>query len=121
MTQSTYIRVIPRDLFNEANLLKCYGQLALYFNDYRFSANPELREPDGDAGFIVSMDDSTGDIWIENLPLYIDGQLYELRRPMNSREPWPLWINNWNWDEPRPVFSDDGSLSDEMLSLLNKP
>jgi hypothetical protein len=114
-----YTRVIPRDLFNEANLLKCYGQLALYFNDYRYSSNPEFKEPDGNEGFIVMMDDNSGETWIDNLQLYIGGKLHRLYRPMNSREPWPLYVSQWDWEEPSAVFNDDGTLSPEMLQLLN--
>lgn len=31
----SYFRVIPRDLFNEASLLKCYGRLAILLDDMR--------------------------------------------------------------------------------------
>ncbi len=31
----TYKRVIPRDLFNEANLLKCYGALWIALDNAR--------------------------------------------------------------------------------------
>lgn len=30
---SSYRRVLPRDLFNEAKLLKCLGQLSLMIHD----------------------------------------------------------------------------------------
>jgi len=50
----SYTRVIPRDLFNEANLLKCYGQI--YIEVERMSL-PDPRayveiEHDGGAFYI---------------------------------------------------------------------
>ena len=39
----TYRRVLPRDLFNEAKLLKCLGQLALIIHDGQDSAGQTVQ------------------------------------------------------------------------------
>lgn len=36
MKLSNYERVVPRDLFNEANLLKCIGKLVLEIEEWVF-------------------------------------------------------------------------------------
>lgn len=116
----SYIRVIPRDLFNEANLLKCYGQLALHIHDHKYTTSPAFADLFADDAFQIEMSMDSGDIFIANLPLTIDGQEYELSRPMNSREPWPLWISGDGIEEPFEVFNPDGSISFLMSSLLNE-
>lgn len=75
-----YARVIPRDLFNEANLLKCYGRLALEVD----------LEHDGGA-FDIQQDPASGALHVANVRLVVRGREVPLFRPLNSREPWPLW------------------------------
>lgn len=64
--KSTYQRVLPRDLFNEAKLLKCLGQLSLLVYEGRL---PLLLQHDTEfsQGFLVAQDRSSGDIFVSNL------------------------------------------------------
>lgn len=121
----TYKRVIPRDLFNEANLLKCYGALWIALDNARGHTaklgelNPVDPSDDysGDA-FAIEMDDATGSISIANIPFTVEGLAYKLSRPLNSRDPYPLYcadefdMHEWS------VFNDDGTLSAEFLDLI---
>lgn len=126
----SYQRVIPRDLFNEANLLKCYGQLALLIHDYKFPTNPRLElEPTlnvndwgdetQDSSFRIEQDDDGG-LCIVNLNLYVNDRLCSLRRPLNARQSFPLYLSLFEWDEPILVFNDDGTFSAEMKKFLDK-
>lgn len=114
----TYVRVLPRDLFNEANLLKCYGQLWLLIEgmgavSFLFDTVDEFR---------VEQDQNDGSLCILNLPLVIGYTSFWLTRPLNSREPWPLYayeIGNDDFDAVA-VFDTDGKLSHAMRDLIAK-
>lgn len=112
----SYIRVIPRDLFNEANLLKCYGQI--YINLERLNL-PHVRFEHFNANdpFDVQQDMGDGGLTIDNIDLTVRGKRLTLRRPINSREPWPLLVIGDD-DEETPVFNDDGTFSADMLAIL---
>lgn len=113
----SYIRVIPRDLFNEANLLKCYGRLWICLEN-RMGRGVEMPE-DVERFEIVQRTDD-GWTYIKNLPLKIGPRSFRLVRPLNSRHSWPLYaeeIDNPDAD-PIEVFDDDGELSQPFRDLL---
>lgn len=114
-----YARVIPRDLFNEASLLKCYGRLWICLDE-----TPDHRAElvhDGRA-FIVWQCEGDGSISILNVKLLLGGKVVNLARPLNSREPWPLWAEaEWCGVDDIRVFDDDGNLSADMLALIRNP
>jgi hypothetical protein len=112
----SYQRVIPRDLFNESSLLKCYGRLYIAL------------EGDGRAGFAVEFADSfdivqredDGFLFVDNLPFRVGEYEYRLVRPLNSRHAWPLYaerIDDSDFDAI-PVFDGSGNLSSDMIALL---
>lgn len=109
-----YIRVIPRDLFNEANLLKCLGRIFINLESADLP-NVELAH-DGEA-FDVQMDESSGALYARNVVLIVRGEPCRLERPLNSREGWPLKLIDEH-DEGTDVFNEDGSFSEEMLAFL---
>ncbi len=117
-----YRREIPRDLFNEAKLLKCLGQLSLILHDAVGIRWPLRLEHDDSEhpGFVIEQDASSGDIYCNNLSLYLgDKGEIELTTPLNSREPYPLMYQAW-WDEGQGnVFTDDGKLSEEFKEWLD--
>lgn len=112
MTIKPYTRVMPRDAFNEGNLLKCLGRLFLLCDDAPTSCElipvPE-REP-----FRIMQDDSTGAITATNVGIYKNGMCHLLWRPLNSREKYPLYIEDGDshiWvfvvDNPDGILSGD--------------
>lgn len=109
----TYLRVIPRDLFNEGNLLKCYGQLHL--NLEKMGMEDCLVYEDG-GPFRVIQDQSDGSTYLSNVQLIVRGEVIPLRRPLNSREPYPLWV--YLPDGEFQVFDDDGSFTPDMVAFL---
>lgn len=114
----TYRRVIPRDLFNEGNLLKCLGALWCKLDDrVDFRA---ARVTHNDEPFDIRQREEDGSLYVENVRLVINGRLFGHRRPLNSRAPWPLYV----WDEfyenaeEVAVFTDEGDLTDEFERLV---
>jgi len=110
-----YERVIPRDLFNEASLLKCVGRLWIETEKYRSVTFFH----DGKA-FDIRQDQGDGSIYIDNVRVFIDDISYSAFRPLNSREPWPLTLvqdtgTGWRQIE---VFTDEGKLTEELERLL---
>lgn len=114
----SYIRAIPRDLFNEANLLKCHGQLFIHLE----GRLPNGGFPEDVSHFEVEQDPNSGALYIVNLPFTIGRRQFRLTRPLNSRNPWPLYVECP--DDPEfeviAVYNENGSLTDEMESLVNE-
>lgn len=117
----SYLRVIPRDLFNEANLLKCLGQVYLKLEVLNLP-NVELVHTNEDRPFDVRQDPSDGALWVRNIALRKGRhKRWWFRRPLNSREPWPLYlIDIGDWVE-YPVFTDEGEFTPEFLLFLKDP
>lgn len=113
----TYRRVIPRDLFNEANLLKCYGQL--YLELEKLGLQDCLVHKDEEGYFRVKQWQDDGSLSLQNVILVVRGEQISLYRPLNARSPYPLWAIIVGGDELQ-VFNADGTLSDEMREFLTK-
>lgn len=111
----TYTRVIPRDLFNEANLLKCLGRLWIVLE--RTSLPAYLEGPKPGEPFRIEQDESDGSIFAANVRLRVRGMVWPLSRPINSREPWPLYGETLD-GETVEVFTDEGELSPEFLEAI---
>lgn len=102
-----YQRVLPRDLFNEANLLKCVGKLALLVED---GLIPGIECRFNGGRFQVEQDDSDGSTYVANVQFIVKktNTLLEFKRPLNSREPWPLELVTEEHTER--VFDETGNL-----------
>lgn len=115
----SYIRVIPRDLFNEANLLKCMGQLYIALEN---TANCLARYDVEDVEYFdIRQNSEDGSIYVANISFSIAGRLYDLSRPLNSRQAWPLYLSNLDDADfdPIAVFDEAGNLSAQMLALVS--
>ena len=112
----TYRRVIPRDLFNEASLLKCLGRL--YIVTENLAAVTIFHSEN--QPFAIDQDQADGSIWCSTVRIEIKGRRYVHRRPLNSREPWPLYVYPASGDEGDEidVFDDDGNLSPDFKALI---
>lgn len=111
----TYFRVIPRDLFNEGDLLKCFGQLYLGLEKIRMEHL--LVHTDEQGYFQVAQSQDDGSLWLKNVQLIVRGQIVTLSRPLNARSKYPLWLTSGDDVEIR-VFDDAGNLSQDMLKFL---
>ncbi len=116
----SYLRVIPRDLFNEAKLLKCLGQLALIIHDgVRVPRGLSLDHENEEDGFRIDQDSNTGALYCENLTCYCSGRMIGLRSPYNSKDAFPLQFNVGDEIDGR-VFDESGALSDDFRSALSE-
>jgi hypothetical protein len=115
----SYTRVIPRDLFNEAKLLKCLGQLALLLHEGKGIRWPLwLVFADPEKGFVIDQNTASGGLFCTNLTLYLKEMEVCLFSVYNSKSPFPLLFDGGN-DGEGDVFNDDGSLSEEFSQWLD--
>lgn len=113
----SYNRVIPRDLFNEGNLLKCYGQIYIELETMR-EADAALVEGDIENGFHIEQDEDDGSISIVNVHLEVRGTRYPLRRPLNARGSYPLYLSVGEDEDEIAVFCEAGRFTEEMKAFL---
>lgn len=114
----TYARVIPRDLFNEAKLLKCLGRLALLHHE-GWTPKGFVIENDG-SPFAIDLNDN-GLTVVSGLSVYVtdgsnvfDLDLYSI---YNYKDHYPLSV----YDMERghiEVFNEDGDLRTEFYEYV---
>lgn len=112
-----YTRIIPRDFFNEAKLLKCLGRLSLFVLDKKKNAesiliNEVLLEP----GFKVVLTDC-GHLKVENFITTIKGERYSFYTPYNSKRNYPLLTTTPTGEEIK-VFDEEGDFTKDFKKLL---
>jgi hypothetical protein len=100
------LRVLPRDAFNDANLLKCIGKITLDIEDgicteltYQYNGKP----------FNIQQDESDGSTYVTNIVFITSkGRKIKHRRPLNSREDWGLYwiVDNIEYE----VFEEYGTV-----------
>lgn len=112
---SRYIRVLPRDLFNESSLLKCLGRLSLLIEDGMAPEGMSL-EHSGLLGFEIDQDPGSGDIYCRNLLLVAKGGRALVWRSLNSRGKWPVHIIG---EEEIEIFNEEGNFTPEFLAWAN--
>lgn len=107
----SYRRVAPRDLFNEAKLLKCLGRLALLIHDGRAPRGLSFEESGGPFIIDQSID---GDLSVEEGITFTAGRTsLRLATPYNNREAWPLLLIDDDLGSIG-VFDEEGNLSAEF-------
>lgn len=116
----SYTRTLPRDLFNEADLLKCWGRLWTSLDDMGWrntSIAPEVADD-----FTIVQDGGSGAIAALGLRLLIDGVEHWVERPLNSRRPWALRITGAEGVtgdfEEIEVFDERGEFTQAMRGLV---
>lgn len=112
----TYQRVLPRDLFNEAKLLKCIGQVMLLAHDHNLPIEFNLVPDLGYNGFVIDQYESDGSLYVANHDFTINGDVYHICIPLNSRDNYPLKISVGG--EEFDVFNENGEFTSEFLYML---
>ena len=118
----SYQRVIPRDLFNEAKLLKCMGQLALLVHDdvmqeglnIEINYNGDAYDYDYDEGFCVYQDPNSGNIGVGNLAVRINNERYIFETRHNSKDNYPLECTVDGY-ECIQVLNEQGQFDQEFI------
>lgn len=116
----TYQRVLPRDLFNEAKLLKCLGKLIVEIENknlpiaHAFEANA--------AGFSVGQDENDDSIFVSNIRFYAHsdaGKRLYFFTGLNARNEWPLQCTDFNQRDTLHVFNSQSELSEAFINWVN--
>lgn len=110
----TYTRVIPRDFFNEAKLLKCMGLLSLMILDNKTPCDIRIQE-DGEPFQIELTED--GSLFVANYPVFVKDTLCLFKTTYNSKANYPL-ICEYDYCEYR-VFDESGNWDEEFLEFIN--
>lgn len=125
-----YQRVLPRDLFNEAKLLKCLGRLALMIENgafyplmVRFRHGPDEDDPDAyeDSyvpGFDIRQWPDDGGLYVHNLDFLVVDTVVPLRSSYNSKLQYPLLYEDEGHTCFGEVFYNDGNLALGFMSFL---
>ena len=112
----SYERVIPRDLFNEANLLKCLGKVFINLENKPFGKIDVQMGNDGEA-FDIQQNPEDGSTFCSNVVLLKNGHDIPMFRPLNSRQEWSLMCHDNDGDEIF-IFDDFGNFSEEFVEFL---
>jgi len=112
-----YSRVVPRDFFNEAKLLKCLGRLSLFMLERAWISDVIGVDESGlDDGFDIHQNQD-GDIYVANYVVYLHrGGKIDLLTRLNSKKNYPLLYIYDN--ELGTVFDEEGNLSEEFKTFL---
>lgn len=102
----SYRRVLPRDLFNEAALLRMLGVITLNILDKPGQVPLSYENLGGP--FVIEQDPNDGSIRCTSLKFFYGQDPVEFFRPLNARATWALYAVYKN--QELPVFDDDGEL-----------
>jgi len=108
----SYQRVLPRDLFNEAKLLKCVGLVCLKILDNQTPCHMSHNEVEG--GFEIELMDE-GSLFISNLHIAIKGKIFLFKTTYNSKSNYPLFLQYKFVDHP--VFDEKGNWDPEFIEF----
>lgn len=109
------MRVIPRDLFNEAKLLKCLGQLALHVHDGIAPNNIFIFETELEQGFNIMQNPDDGSIYVENFLCSISSKEVHFYTPLNAKSNYPLMF--CYEEEGDRVFDNNGIFTKEFIDF----
>jgi len=113
----SYFRVIPRDLFNEAKLLKCLGKLSLLHVDRMLPEGFEVALDYDNRPFGVEQDPASGSLLAANVLVTWNGERVHCYTTLNNKNAWPLFFET-EAGECDKVFTEDGELSDEFKAAF---
>lgn len=113
---SNYKRVIPRDLFNEAKLLKCVAFISLLIHDEKIKGL-NVNHEYSSKGFEIIQDDSDGSISIENLHFFDgNGTPAYFSTTMNDKSNFPL-VLDYKGEQYFP-FNEEGKYQLDKAKFL---
>jgi hypothetical protein len=113
-----YTRVIPRDFFNEAKLLKCMGILSLKILDCQLPEGIEITISESGNPFNIQLSDD-GSLYVANYQIKVNGQIVEFHTTYNSKSNYPFYASV-DYCEYQ-VFDDGGEFTDEFIEQFKVP
>lgn len=116
----SYFRVVPRDLFNEAKLLKCLGQISLHILDNKNCCSEHIADflIDEKSGFKIEQNPLEGSIYSDNYKVLLkrNEEYIDLFHPLNCKLAYPLCFRHGDTEDF--VFNQDGTFHEAFLDLL---
>lgn len=113
-------RIIPRDFFNEAKTLKCYGRLSCIIHDgfdrAKRTCPTSLTIDETNDAFLVVQDIEDGSLYVANYPVRYKGKAYPVRVDYNSDEPYPMYMKIG--EDEVYVFTASGTLTRDFVRSL---
>lgn len=109
----TYQRVIPRDFFNEAKLLKCLGQLSLKILDNDVPEGIKIEIDHYGEPFDISLMDE-GSLCVMNHSISINEYPVIFKTTYNSKEAYPFYCECDG--EDFLVFNNIGEFTEEFIN-----
>jgi hypothetical protein len=110
----SYQRVIPRDFFNEAKLLKCMGQLSLKILDGMLPDGVKIRIDECGLPFDVHQTDD-GRLFLNDYDVTINDTYVSMSTTYNSKDSYPLVC--YHDDVETTVFDENGNFTEEFIEL----
>lgn len=111
-----YERVKPRDLFNEAKLLKCMGRFWLLVQDELLPYKVNLdHNTINNKGFHIIQDGSDASIFIGNITVEVEGVNIFLYANYNNKSNYPFFA--MLEEECYRVFDEDGNFTEDFLKM----
>lgn len=110
-----YKRVIPRDLFNEAKLLKCLGKLSLNIHNSKFPGGVEISVAHDGRPFRI-MQHIDGSLYCTNLVFSVENSILDFQTTYNRKDNWPFYLNHDNIEYE--VFDDEGEYTEEFIEAI---
>lgn len=112
-----YTRIIPRDMFNEAKLLKCMGVVALKILDRMLPEGVTIHiEESGQPFDIVQLSD--GELTIINYPVLVNGLEMVFKTAYNSKDNYPLYFEYGDYEQER-VLDERGEFTSEFIEIAH--
>lgn len=111
----SYVRVLPRDLFNEAKLLRELAFLTLLCYDEQ-AGGLEFEHDEPENGFRIELDVDNCELYVENLRFSIGEERVHLGTNYNSRSQHPLHFECG--EKSGFVFESEKVFTDEFKELI---
>lgn len=115
---ANYFRKLPRDLFNEAKLLKCIGRLVLLIHDNQAINGMKFRELVEGAPFDNDLTND-GYLYIRSIEFYIGETILYFKTQYNAKSNYPLYLEYDLTNTDIPVFDDEGNYTKEFIEVVN--
>lgn len=112
MGTTQYSRVIPRDFFNEAKLLKCMGVLSLAILDRKLPKGMEVKIEETGEPFEICLSDE-GSLFVSNYPTAVNGERVIFKTTYNSKSNYPFYCETQ--DIEVCVFDESGNFDSEFI------
>lgn len=109
-----YQRVLPRDLFNEAKLLKCLGRLVLLIHDRKIPFIGEVIH-DGEP-FIIALNDE-GSLIVTNVTIKVNKSAFTFKTTYNAKSNYPFYLETNDYSEVL-VFDESGEFTEEFIEFV---